>query len=306
MLRPPPPPPNAPPGRPAPNGPKKRAPLLGVLYILFFRPSLVFGVLERETALRSFVRVIGLAIMCGILLTVVRIPALHRSVGEWADWLTVEMDNLQIVDGQLAWESPQPLPYSKHFNNWRVSFVGDPETEFDPTERLGAEPAGIWISPTVIYSWQRIPGKNKVFATPIKIHRIAKAFAAAADNDDPDAAIPLPLDSTKRTAGLIMLLVGLGLTTIAGVVGEILFYVALFTFIPILLRSPQAQMGVKKALVFYLHLSLVPLIVAMVYAMARVPFLEFNTVFAIVFLAYLAFIVISARVKIRQLQGGGG
>lgn len=282
-----------------------RTPLLGLLYVLFLRPSLVFAILERETLWRTAIRVIGLAVCCGLILTAFRTPALYRGFHDWVNWLQKEMGQIELSSGELAWHPRQPLPYSKHFKGWRVSFIGDAKADFDPDKRLGPESSGLWVSPTRIYYWQRT-GRDRVVGRQVAdASTLFKVFASGQRGDGADSAVKLSLNGPGRMFAAITVLVLVGAATVVGVVGEVLFYSALFSLLPILLRSPQARMGMKKSLVLYLNVSLVPLFVAMVYSLLRVPFLDFNTVYAFVFVGYLAFVIISARAKLREMQEGG-
>jgi hypothetical protein len=282
---------------------KRRAPFIATLYILFFRPSLVFGVLERETLWRAVLRAVLTAVFCGLVITVARIPVLNREVTQWAEWIEQEMGNLRLDEEGLRWEPAQQLPYGKHFNGWRVSFRGDPEAEFDDQERYGPEDFGLWVSPAKAYLWQRSRNGKVTGRQILDASKIYDALAAA--RRDEQGAIRVSLEGFNKFLVVLGIVFGVGFFTVAGVVAEVLFYATLFAVLPFLLRTPQARMGLKRAYVFYLHLSLVPMIVAMVYATLRVPFLDFNSVFAFVFLGYLALVIFSARAKIKELQGRG-
>lgn len=282
---------------------KKKTPFLAALYILFFRPSLGFGFLEGETLLRTVFRVSALCLLCGLVLTAVRTPPVLRGLREWSDWLATEMSDIRLADGKLAWHPAQPLPYSRHFAGWRVDFVGEGQSSFSPRKRYGPEPRGIWISPAAVYYWERSPDGRVAGRQVVDAGRLFGAFAVAGGGRAGPGGVPVKLDGKNRRLLAAVILTVLGATSVGGVFGEVFFYALMFTLIPVLLRSPQAKIGVPRLLVFYLHISLVPLIVATVYGTLRIPYLDFGQVFAIGFLGYLGFIVISARIKTRKLYG---
>ena len=292
-------------GNPAPaTGEPKRLPFAGIVYIAFMRPALLFAVAETARLRRALPHVLLSALACGLLLGAVRIPSLHTELGEWAKWLGNHLEGLRHDGNRLAWDPPKRLPYSAHFRGFRVNFAAG--EDFDRERRLGPEQQGIWLSPREVVYWENQPGGGKMIV-PVISGGTVRGLIPLDPLIPPDEVLTSQqLARRIRRYGMLILGVsGFFLNTVQAV-GEVLFYSALFAFLPLAMRGRWRASTAARAFCFYLYFSLVPLIVATVYAAFRLPLIDFGTTFAMVFIAYLVAVMLIARKRLTEIGGGPG
>ncbi len=264
-------------------------PLRTVFHILFLQPHMVF-MLAQDRWTRALRVVLLVAFICGLGMAMMRVPSMLSEAGEWGKWLAREVEEAWIEDGQLRWARPEELPHTSYRGAWRIEFH-PPTTEFSSEQRLGPETKGIWVSPTAVYSWWRLPGQDQPEVMPLfqndnvlNVLPIAKLWPAG-----------VHLKSAELKQGIRTLvwqavpffLIGNGLI----VIFQGLFYTLIFAFIPYVFRSPLAAGGFRPVFTFYLYASIPPIVIASVYAGLGLKFATFNTFFVAAFILYLMIVM---------------
>ncbi|MDT8390083.1 MAG: hypothetical protein RRC34_06200 [Lentisphaeria bacterium] len=281
--------------------PAPKVTLAGLFRTLFFNPLNLVFYLSGEKLGRSLFRVVTIAFLCGLFLSVARVPMISREVRAWTDWLQTEMADVAFRDGELSWTPAEALPYSRHFRDWRVTFSDKPAAEFDPLGRYGPEPKGVWISPQALIIWQRVEGRDALARQRLSMETAARAVATSQQADADQESLHVVFDQRGRLFVMGMLAAGLGGTTILGILGDVLFYSLLLTVIPFMLRGNRKNGAFFQAMTFYLNVSLVPLLVATVYSLTGVPVLDFNSVFSFSFMGYILFVIFGTRWRLRRV-----
>lgn len=274
----------------------------GLFRTLFFNPLGLVFYLGREKLGRSLIRVLSIAFLCGLLLSVARIPKIYEDVADWIPWLQSEMRDMSLNDGTLSWTPAAELPYSRHFKGWRVTFSDKLATDFDPRARYGPESKGVWICPQAVVTWKRVEGRDALNYQKMKMTTVFRAITASPHDTAETGDMPVSFDGRDQLVIVTLLSVGLGAGTILGIFGDVIFYSFLFAVIPFILRSDRKKGVFSQAISFYLNISLVPLLVATVYTLFRVPMLDFKTVFSFSFMLYIIFIIFGTRWRFRQAR----
>jgi len=270
-----------------------------VLAIVFAQPGLL-PVLTQCDWKKALKRVLLTAFGCGILLALFQAPRLKTSMEGWAQWMGGQVEEVWYSDGRLHWKLAGELPYTAYYEDWRVDFK-KPDSKFSAPESVGPGRKGVWLSERQGYAWWRIGNDRERMQTMV-LYDKGKLFGVF----NPSAAVT----TKKRVQGND--LKGLAkdvffqflpfYCVFKGVFIDlqVLFYVLIFTAIPYLLRSPLAAGGFRSILPFYLYACLPALLIATVYRMLNVPFLDFQTIFAGAFVGYLLLIMFKIGKALRQ------
>ena len=270
----------------------------GILAMVFLQPALV-PVLTQCHWAKALKRVLLTAFGCGLLLGVFQSWRLKDDVTGWSEWLGSQIEAVWIDDGRLQWQTAKKLPYSTYYKDWRVDFA-KPGADIPSGDALGPGGKGVWISTANVLAWWRIAGDRSKTRTMLLYNKdgIFSMF-------DPSRLIP----ADKRLHGpeiqqvvrqqYSAFIPFFCLITALATVMQMMFYILVFAAIPYLLRSPIAAGGFGSILAFYLYAATPALLVATLYRLLNVPFLDFATIFAGVFVGYLLLVMwyISRKMK---------
>lgn len=276
--------------------------LIGLFRTLFFKPLDLIFYLSKETLGRSLFRVIAIGLLCGLVLSVSRVPGINQEVSAWTTWLQSEMSDVSFHDGELSWTPAEALPYSRHFRQWRVTFSDKSAGDFDPLARYGPESKGVWISPQALVTWQRVEGRDTLARQRVNMDNISKALAASQNVEEPEGGFSVLFNQRNHRVVVATLSMGFGIATIISLLGDVLFYSLLFAVIPFILRATRKKGAFLQVITFYLNVSLLPLLVATVYSLFHIPVLDFNSVFSLSFMVYIMVIIIGTRLRFRQAR----
>ncbi|MFO7821928.1 MAG: DUF1189 family protein [Lentisphaeria bacterium] len=258
-----------------------------ILQILFFYPHKLLLLLQANWR-RALVRMVLISFVCGVLSGLSQVVGLADGVFAWGDWLEENVDALEISDGKLIWQKPANLPATDYFRGWRLDFKANAEKGFDPADPPGTATRGVWVSPEKSFIWWRIQKHQEA--------RVKMLFAEGKlfGNLEPSAlgmspSVPLSGTELKNTARQMLWFFVPMYLLFQGVwvVFQVLLYVAIFSFIPLVMKSPLVAGGFRSVFTFYLYTGLPAVLVATVYTLAGIRSPDFGTIFLTAFVAYL-------------------
>ncbi len=270
-----------------------------IFFGLFFYPHVTLFLLQHNTRwTRALRMVMGVALLCGCLVGLSRLPGIYKSSQDWASWLSVEVKAVWVEDGLICWDQPRELPYTTRHRGWRIDFV-KADTPFQPETLSGPERQGVWVGPEEVFTWwQDVQGKVVFFAfvTEKKVGGLFKLGTIWPDGYRIDG------DNFNREARRIVLQAVPVILLREGIFAFfwVLTYALLFSLVPLLLRGRLLGGDFLTVFSFHLYASIPPLIVASVYSGLNLPYFDLSTTFVFAFVIYL-FIVFH---KMRQATGG--
>lgn len=283
------------------------ASLGAILWHLFFDPASLYS-LFGERRRRGIAVMLAAACLAGVMLGVVRFSAFWPAAQDWAGWFGREVGTVKIsAEGDFGWERPAQLPYRATHAGWRVDFR-PADAPFAVSRGDGPEVHGLWITPREVILWNLVAEKD-VRATAVVHERrlfgtIALTRLFPGGRDIPGSQIPEWL----HTQYPVMLVSFVAVQTVYTIL-YVAFYLALFSLIPLLLRSVIGRNGFLRVFSLYGFASVPPLLVAGIYAALGLPGLEFEMLFVIAFILYLFWADNAARRRAEQAearQGRGG
>ena len=285
-----------------------------VLLGLFLDPQILF-LLQHGRCGRAFRLMAAVSLCAGAAIGLSKVPAITHAAADWGEWLSREVGEVWLSDGEIEWRHPQDLPYTTRYRGWRIEFAGR-EAEFPASRGAGPERQGVWLSPVSVYYWRELPGGGSAV---VRILHDKKAWGAFEVNKLwPNG---LHLQGTEiahgarrlahRAIPFVLLREAMALFVPA------FFYAFIFALVPGILRvsrpSPQTGAprrrrivpeGFRGAFTFYLYATVPPLIIAAVYASLQLPHLSTVHVFVCGFVGYLIFAARALRPRPAEAPGG--
>jgi hypothetical protein len=253
-----------------------RLPLRVVLRWLFLEPAKV-PLLQAESRWRGIRLLLAVLLLAGVGLGLEQ----ASGVREWGQWLGNEVGTLRVKSGRLGWDRPVEMPYVTRHEGWRVDFMPSGST-FPGKVGEGPETQGVWFSPEQVVLWVRTDDEGTVKPASVlfKDGKIGGIDWFRMEDMECGREQMVGRIMAGAIPSLIfsMLLV-LGLQT--------LVYLAMFSAIPVFLRSPWGKRGFGAVFGFYSFLAVPPAVVAAVYSALELPGLDFVTIFIFGFLGYI-------------------
>lgn len=270
-----------------------------VLPGLFLDPRILF-LLQHGRCGRAFRLMAAVSLCAGAAIGLSRAPAITDAAADWGAWLSREVGELRLSDGEIEWGRPQDLPYTTRHRGWRIEFAGR-DAEFSATLPAGPERQGVWLSPDSVYYWRRSPAGGATVVPVLHDSKVWGAFDVSKlwpdgrhlrGNEIEQEARSL----AQRAIPFVLLREAMALFVPA------FFYAFIFALVPGILRASRppgpiagqrhqrvVPDGFRGAFTFYLYASVPPLIIAAVYACLQLPHLNTVHVFVCGFVGYLLF-----------------
>ena len=289
----------------------------GILWRLFFDPGAIFDLL-KVPPWRGFLLLFAALITAGLLAGAGTFPGRWQAARDWSAWLGRELGELRLSPkGELAWNRPDTLPAITRHNGWRVDFA--PAGRPLAVDRAGGpESRGLWLTPDRAILWEKgsaffgqtvyratllwlgpgreaHAGADTIFGQPVSWDTPAAADSFRLDNVRNNLLALVPegvtvpgdgfADWTRRHL-FAWILAWNCLSTAQDVVVSTIFWLTLFLFIALIVRSPLAAAGFWRAAAFHAFAAVPPVLVAGLYTALDLPFLSYQPVFCLCFLAY--------------------
>ena len=264
-----------------------------LLAVLFLEPQLLLLVAGSKWG-KALRYMLGTTILAGLAIGLSAAPRLNHAAKGWADWFANEVKVAWIQDSALYWQEPAALPATHYHENWRIDFMAE-DAVYDPDVRLGPEARGLWLSPTAVFYWRRMPETDKVVATQLLNPKLMGMLEENAGDENGLRLDAEGFQHHSRRLTLILLVPAYALLSVLLISSEALFYALVFAFVPFLLRVPMAARGFGQVFSFYLYLAIPPLVVATVYTVSGLPGVTFSTIFAFSYVFYLLYVLWQVR-----------
>ena len=259
-----------------------------ILFALFIQPQLLLP-LALNSWKRALKTVVAALLLCALLLTFHHGSRLYRGMIDWAGWFEDRIGQLTIEPHEISWQKPASLPATFWKDSYRVDFV-DKEADSDEIKTYQEGRHGVWISPETVYWWSKNRDRE-IIKRPLwkegKILNQLKISSLGVEKKvlGEDEIVPL-LRRWTWAAGFPALFVGVSfhLTFLY------FFYTMIFTAVPFVIRGSLRNYGFKGVHGFYLYVGVPPLLIASIYNLLPLPWLDFNALFLLGFFLFLVFI----------------
>ena len=285
-----------------------------VLLGLFLDPRILF-LLQHGRCGRAFRLMAAVSLCAGAAIGLSKAPAITDAAADWGKWLSREVGELRLNDGEIEWRRPQNLPYTTRYRGLRIEFAGR-GAAFPATRGAGPERQGVWLSPVSVYYWRELPGGG---SSVVRILHDKKAWGAfEVDKLWPDGLHLCGSEIEQRARSLARRAIPFVLLREAvALFVPAFFYAFIFALVPGVFRVSRSSArtgaprrrgivseGFRGAFTFYLYASVPPLIIAAVYASLQLPHLNAVHVFVCGFVGYLLFAARALRLRPADAPGG--
>ena len=255
---------------------------------LFTRPAMLMP-LAYESWNRALKIVLLAILLCGGLMGTVRSLAMFKVAENWAAWFEERVGTVSIADSKLSWARPENLPATRWNNSWRVDFMPE-NSDFSEINPAQEGRRGVWLSPDAIYLWGR-DREQQIVGQPLwRDGRLFDQVEAATIIGDELVIAPGEFGSRFRAwvwYPILPLMISFELLRVGFF---FFFYTLIFTVVPFVMRSPMSGHGFARVHAFYLYAGIPPLLIATVYSLLALPWLDFNLLFIVAFLVYMGFV----------------
>lgn len=227
--------------------------------------------------------------LCALILGTVKSIGFFKAGSDWAAWFSARLESITISDDKLQWQGLSELPATFWKDGYRVDFNPENSKFKDFKERFQEGRRGIWLSTTAVYFWQRNV-QGEIVSLPIwregkiidKVHYtllMPESLSVESENF---------LSKTRGIMGKYII-PSLFVSSILRTFFVFFFYTFIFAAIPFILQSPMRNHGFAAIHAFYMYLGIPPILIATLYTILRLPWMEFNLMFVIAFLGYMLF-----------------
>lgn len=273
-----------------------------ILTIVFSQPRFL-PVLTLCSWKKALLRVLIIGFCCGVLLGGLQAIRISGDVKSWSSWIAEELDAVWYEKGRLHWQPKAETPYQAYNRGWYVHFAEEGDS-FSASDVSSAGNRGLWISSDAVYTWWRTPGGSAADNRSAVLYEDGKLFGMMSIPALIEPETTLRGNQLEQAVSRIFRQIIPVFLFFRGVAVDmqVLFYVLIFSVIPYFLRSPLAAGGFGSIFAFYLYLSLPALFVAVVYSAFKVPFLDFQTIFAVAFVVYLLVVLGAISKATRQKE----
>jgi hypothetical protein len=266
---------------------------------LFLFPHVVLLAVRRAPLVRRATLLMALVWAgCSLFMGLTLAPRVINEIAAVSKWLGREMGELRRTDQGMTWKRAPDAPKTIRYHGFRVDFAAKGD-KFDIRQLAEKDDRGLWFAPDRIMFWTTLLGD---FAKPIfDAHSQSEALNWSR-RFPPGSVLPgSQFESSVRMAARwttpIFLVLGQGLFMLV----TYLFFLSMFTIIPLVLRGTRAVGGARVSLCVNLYCSVIPFILATVYSRVAPNTLNFMTVFLFAFFGYL----IWAFSRVRRFLSGG-
>ncbi len=275
-----------------------------IIRALFVQPQALLP-LALESWPRSCKTALAAIIVCAALLTVSRGVTAFNAAQDWGGWLESRIEHLIIHEDKLEWRQPKELPATFWKDSYRIDFAAR-NSEFKDSNRIREGSRGIWISPHEIYWWSR-RGNNEIIARALwrEGRLLDQIETSHLFGEEKVLAAGEFVPQIKRWLWQIVMPF-LFLSAIIHLALLFFFYTLIFTLVPFVMRGQLKNYGFPGVHSFYLYAGIPPLLVATVYKMFPLPWLDFNSLFLIGFLIYLGFLAWQGVREYQPADSEGG
>ncbi len=307
---------NPPPVLPIDPSSRTREPWGRILWRLFFDPGAIFDLL-KEAPWRGLLLLFLALTAAGLLAGAGTFPGRWQEARDWSSWLGQELGEVRLSPkGELSWNRPDTLPGTTRHNGWRVDFA-PPGQSLAVNRQGGPESRGLWLTPDRVVLWESDelfgkptaratilwlgPGRearataDTIFGQPVSWTSPAgsEAFVMETIRSELRSLFPagmtLPGDEFTAWARqnlLVCLLIWNEFRYLLDIGIATLTCLTIFLFIALIMRSPLAAAGFWRAASFHAFAAVPPVLVAGLYTALDLPFLSYQPVFCLSFLAY--------------------
>ncbi len=259
-----------------------------ILRALFAQPILLIPI-ALDSWPRAMKTALAAIFFSVAVLTATKTATALNQAKEWATWFESRVEKVTIDNDQLTWRFPENMPAIFWKNSYRIDFM-PAQSEFTEINQFREGKRGIWISPHKIYWWFQNQN-NEIIRQPIwrdgRIfgHIDPASLIGEQTVIEPGEFVP---QARRLTWRLIVPLITLAET--ARTLFLFFFYTLIFTVVPFVVRSTMSNYGFTAVHAFYLYTGIPPLVIATIYSLFPLPWLDFNSLFVIGFLVYLGFV----------------
>ncbi|MFA4945558.1 MAG: hypothetical protein WC789_12765 [Lentisphaeria bacterium] len=283
----------------------KRTPLPSLLSRLFLDPGSLYGLLA-ERRRRGVALLLAAGLLAGLLVGATESRRFLAAAAAWCDWFATETVALRVTPaGELAWDRPAGQPRTVRRFGWRLDYnpAGGDLQAFVPG---AAERRGLWLAPRDAVVWQRPAGSGLFLSWIVKDGKALNLFTLRQAFPNGQVWDKAAMQAEWQRAQPWFALAWSGLR-ILGVWFLTFFYLALFSLIPLLLRTRLGELGFTRIFSLHCFAALPPLAVATIYScLLDLPWLPFDSLFVFGFVAYLFWAgLAAARRGLRPAAGAG-
>ena len=256
-----------------------------LVYLILFKPQ-VFYYLRNNGWWQALRPLLVLCVVSGMAIGHKDWSETEEATTEWSDWLyETQIESIEIGEDKLIYKTKKPLPYTISRKGIRFHFTEDGE-DFIPNKSDLADGSNIWISPSRIE--QLVPLEDEVSGKRLYHKGLLLPdylIGAAACKLKPQKELSKVELQESIKGQLQPYFYGLCFSI---VLGTVLICATLLALMQLVLRSPVFKdMSFSQVLGTYYYCAIPGLIIATVYDLLPIQFMDFSQVFVFSLFFYL-------------------